>query len=131
MDKMPKELLVLITSDLDMDDKLNCALVREDWYHFIKNSNLYQELKFMNTPDRCEEELAFFKENCSLGNTVTELQLERCLIEPASIVFLPLTLPKVKHLIWRDCKQAFRGNNFYDQKIYEEALKTGLILLRN
>jgi hypothetical protein len=104
MESIPNEILVIITSYLGPDERLQCALVCKNWYIGLLYGNLYEFLKF-STTDQCQKAIDYFKSQSNgIQRKVTELKL----ICNYKAMELPYEFPNVEKLVWTDENFSFQ-----------------------
>ncbi|KAI7892492.1 uncharacterized protein EV154DRAFT_504623 [Mucor mucedo] len=101
MNKLPKETLILLFSQLDVEDRLECILVCRNWYTVITENILYKKLNFSNI-DRFNKAIDLFDEKRSFGCFVNDLTIKGCEIDIFSILSMPKLFPNVKNLSWEE-----------------------------
>lgn len=124
MNRLPKETFSLITSNLDMHDKLTCIQVCKRWHDIIGNTNLYQKLDISGDMERLNQAFALFYENEQYGRQVTHLSLRHCYPDMFIMLTLPKLLPNVKHLKWDNwLSSKFKNGDAPPKQICDLAFK--------
>lgn len=100
MDKLPKEILIQITSILSFSDKHKCMLVCKLWYYTLIETHLYSELKFKQ-PNTLQQAMRAFKNSHQSSKQVTTLVLTGLNLKPC-LERLLMLFPNLKHLSWID-----------------------------
>lgn len=98
MESLPNEILVMITSHLGPDERLQCALVCKHWYIGLLYGNLYEFLKFTST-EQCQEAIDYFNaQSNNIKRRITELKLI-CNYDAATLAH---EFPNIEKLVWTD-----------------------------
>lgn len=107
MERLPRELLLCILSNLNFKDKLQCNLVSQEWHDRLKYNILYQALLFKN-PDNLRKAIDFFTEK-SFRISVNRIDMSLCELPILSFINLPLVFPRLKHLHIADFDPKFKS----------------------
>jgi hypothetical protein len=106
MDRLPKEIFIVIISTLPLQDKLNCIAVNNQWGQDIRRSCLYSKLVFKNrsqtlSPDYYYQTAIHFfavdgdNYNGERAKTVRHLEMYQQSLNVDRIVALPSLFPKL------------------------------------
>jgi hypothetical protein len=104
MESIPNEILVIITSHLGPDERLQCALVCKNWYVGLLYGNLYEHLKF-STSEQCQKAIDYFNtQSNGIQRKVSELKLV-CNYDATKLAH---EFPNVVRLDWTDENYSFK-----------------------
>lgn len=100
MNKLPKEVLISIIEYLEFIDKLTCLRVCKQLYEAI-TIDLYKVLEFYDL-QQAQDAMAMFKTRGKLGHRTSNLTIDRLDLGKELVLCLPLLLPNIKSLNWRE-----------------------------
>lgn len=97
MDRLPREVLVLINSYLDVRTRISYLRVCKYVYSVV-NQALCQHLT-LKSPDRFDKVFVAFKQQKEKRHQITSLQLSDCDLDIFTILSLPDLFPNLKRLV--------------------------------
>lgn len=97
MDRLPKEIVLVIINDFSFKEKLACALVCRKWWTWIRDSSLYKTLYFPQHGDNLQKAVAYFN-NQNYGHHVRNLQILNFNLDLDQFLNLPGLFPHLKQL---------------------------------
>jgi hypothetical protein len=95
MDRLPKEIVLLIIEDFTYKEKLACALVCQKWLVWIRDSSLYRTLCFSNGCNTLTKAIEYF-DNRNYRNHVSNLEINGYDLDLNSFSQLPDLFPNLK-----------------------------------
>lgn len=95
MERLPKEILLVVFSYLSFETKLQCLLVSKDWHGWILRHSLYNELE-CQSPATLNKAINYFQQNSNLGQSVFKLRIKNCYNLNYNLKTLPSLFPNVK-----------------------------------
>lgn len=106
MDKLPKEIALIISEKLTHREKRECALTCRSWCNWFRKNGLFtkvslnHEKELQNSPeDVCLPMLEFFQTQ-NYGQFALELEIKVETMNLENFVRLPIIFPNVKKLHW-------------------------------
>lgn len=99
MDRLPKEIVLLIISDFKFKEKLQCALVCRKWLNWIRETSLYNQISIYDDKKRYRGCLDYFEQH-EYGRLVSFLNLQNCGSTLTAFLKLPELFPNLKILRW-------------------------------
>lgn len=97
MDKLPREVLVLINSYLDVPTRISYLRVCRYVYSVV-NQALCQHLT-LKSPDQFDKVFVAFKQQKEKRHQISSLQLSDCVLDVFTLLTLPDLFPNLKRLV--------------------------------
>lgn len=110
MSNLPKEILYLVNTYLNVSDRLCCVKVCKYWHDVF--SYALRDTLLLNSPQKFDKTFMTFHARRTLGFQISTLILQECDLEEFTFLSLPDLFPRVSTLVWKsdlECKSCYRG----------------------